>query len=185
MAVAIWRVRPLIANVAGLHTIPAALVLGICGAVVLLVASSQFWRQMPAVLAVGAAMSFAVLQYGGISGTGDDTVEQVARAVRAAAQNGEEVGTHRVFVRNLVFYTGRRTVDLITDDQLDAFLGQQARALLVAPVEAIERLEQRTGRHYPRLAEFAYFNEAGIRVRTLMQPDAERDLARVALVANR
>jgi 4-amino-4-deoxy-L-arabinose transferase-like glycosyltransferase len=185
MALAIWRVHPLIANVAGLHTITAALVLGICGAVVLLVASSRAWRQVPAVLAVGAAMSFAVLQYGGISGTGDDTVEQVARAVRAAAQNSEEVGTHRVFVRNLVFYTERRTVDLITDDQLDAFLGQQARALLVAPVEAIERLEQRTGKHYPRLAEFAYFNEAGIRLRTLMQPDAERDLARVALVANR
>jgi 4-amino-4-deoxy-L-arabinose transferase-like glycosyltransferase len=185
MALAIWRVRPLIANVAGLHTITAALVLGICGAMVLLVASSQAWRQVPAVLAVGAAMSFAVLQYGGISGTADDTVEQVARAVRAAAQDDEEIGTHHVFVRNLVFYTERRTVDLITDDQLDAFLGQQSRALLVAPVEAIERLEHRTGKRYPRLAEFTYFNEAGIRVRTLMQPDAERDLARVALVANR
>jgi 4-amino-4-deoxy-L-arabinose transferase-like glycosyltransferase len=184
MALAIWRVRPLIANVAGLHTITAAVVLGICGAVVLLVAVSQGWRQVPAVLAVGAAMSFAVLQYGGLSGTGDGTVEQVARAVLAASRHGEEVGTHRVFVRNLVFYTGRRTVDLITDDQLDAFLGQQARALLVAPVDAIERLEQRTGRRYPRLAEFAYFNEAGIRVRTLVQPDAERDLARVALISN-
>ena len=184
MAVAIWRVRPLIADVAGLHTITAALVIGICGAVVMLVGSSRGWRQVPAVLAVAAAMSFAVLQYGGISGTGDATVEQVARAVREAALGGEEVGTHHVLVRNLVFYTGRRTTDLITDEQLDAFLGQKSRALLVAPAEAIERLEHRTGKRYPRLAEFSYFNEAAIRVRTLMQPDADRDLARVVLVSN-
>ena len=49
---------------------------------------------------------------------------------------------------------------------------------------AIERLEHRTGKHYQRLAEFAYFNEAGIRVRTLIQPEIDRDLTRVALVAN-
>ena len=52
------------------------------------------------------------------------------------------------------------------------------------PLDVIERLEHRTGRHYPRLAEFVYFNEAGIRVRTLIQPEVGRDLTRVALVAN-
>jgi hypothetical protein len=90
-----------------------------------------------------------------------------------------------VFVRNLVFYTGRRTLDLITDEQLDAFWGQQARVLLVAPADAVEQLERRNGKRYPRLAEFTYFNEAGIRVRTLLQPDPERDLTKVVLIANR
>ena len=57
-------------------------------------------------------------------------------------------------------------------------------AALIAPLDALERLEHRTGKRYPRLAEFAYFNEAGIRVRTLIQPEVDRDLTRVALVAN-
>jgi 4-amino-4-deoxy-L-arabinose transferase-like glycosyltransferase len=185
MAAAIWRVRPMLADVPGLHTVTAALVLAVCGVVVIGVAVSQGWRQVPPVLAVAAAVSFALLQYGGLSGTGDDTVEHVARAVQQAGTGHEEIGTHRVFVRNLVFYTGRRTLDLITDEQLDAFWGQQARVLLVAPADAVEQLERRNGKRYPRLAEFTYFNEAGIRVRTLLQPDPERDLTKVVLIANR
>ena len=36
-----------------------------------------------------------------------------------------------------------------------------------------------------RIAELPYFNEAGIRVRTLLWPDPARDLTRAVLVANR
>jgi 4-amino-4-deoxy-L-arabinose transferase-like glycosyltransferase len=185
IAFAIWRVRPLVAHVGGIHSSAAASVIGAAGATVLLVASSGAWRQVPAVLAVAAALSFATLQYGGLAGAGDDAVARVAQAVREARRGDEEIGTHQVFVRNLVFYAGTRTIDLITDEQLETFMGQQSRALLVAPVAVIERIEQRTGRHYPRLAEFPYFNEAGIRIRTVIEPDAERDLIQVALVANR
>jgi hypothetical protein len=119
-----------------------------------------------------------------LTGSGDDTVERVARAIAAARTSGEELGTYHVFVRNLVFYTGVRTVDLITDEQLEAFMGQQPRVLVVAPADAVERLERLKGRHYPRLAEFAYFNDAGVRLRTLIDPDPAVDLTRVLLIAN-
>jgi hypothetical protein len=129
-------------------------------------------------------VSFAALQYGVLTGSGDDTVEQLARAIAAERRADEPVGTHQVFVRNLVFYTGVPTVDLIGDDQLRAFLAQPSRALVVAPLEAVERIEQATGRQHRRLAELRYFNEAGIRLRTLIDPDPARDLTRVVLIAN-
>jgi hypothetical protein len=56
---------------------------------------------------------------------------------------------------------------------------------MVAPVEWIDRLERDHGLKLHRIAELPYFNEAGIRVRTLLWPDSSRDLARVVLVANR
>jgi 4-amino-4-deoxy-L-arabinose transferase-like glycosyltransferase len=185
IATAIWRVQPLLVNVSTLHTTTAAIIIGLAGLAVILVGVSPAWRQVPATLAVAAAISFAALQYGVLTGSGDDTVEQVARAVTAARTGSEEVGTYHVFVRNLVFYSGARTVDIITEDQLQAFLAQQPRVLVVAPTEAVDHLEHATGRRFIRLAEFRYFNEAGIRLRTLLSPDPSRDLTRVVLIANR
>jgi hypothetical protein len=65
------------------------------------------------------------------------------------------------------------------------FLGQSDRALMVAPASEIDRLEREHGVKVQRLAELLYFNEAGIRVRTLLWPDRERDLTKVVLVSNR
>ena len=76
-----------------------------------------------------------------------------------------------MFVRNLVFYSGIKTTDVITDDQAKDFLCQADRALMVAPAEEIDRLEREQGVKVQRLAELLYFNEAGIRVRTLLWPD--------------
>ena len=88
-------------------------------------------------------------------------------------------------MRNLVFYSGIKTTDVIGDEQARNFLMQADRALMVAPVEQIDRLEREHGVKVHRMAELLYFNEAGIRVRTLLWPDPSRDLTRVVLVANR
>ena len=90
-----------------------------------------------------------------------------------------------MFVRNLVFYSGIKTTDVIGDEQAKNFLAQADRALMVAPAEEIDRLEREHGIKVQRLAELLYFNEAGVRVRTLLWPDPSRDLTRVVLVANR
>ena len=50
-------------------------------------------------------------------------------------------------------------------------MAQGDRALMVAPVEWIDRLEREQGLTLHRIAELPYFNEAGIRVRTLLWPD--------------
>jgi hypothetical protein len=87
-------------------------------------------------------------------------------------------------VRNLVFYSGIKTTDVIGDEQAKNFLGQAERALLVVPATEIDRIEREHGIKVQRLAELLYFNEAGVRVRTLLWPDTSRDLTRVVLVAN-
>jgi hypothetical protein len=146
---------------------------------------SSAWRQVPLAVTLAAAVTFTALQYGTFSGTGEGTVEQVARAVQSARRGNEPIGTHQVFVRNLVYYTRFRTMDLIGDDQLSAFLASPNRVLVVAPAEAVDRMERDLKIPLRRLAEFPYFNEAGIRLRTLLQPDLSRDITRVVLISNR
>jgi hypothetical protein len=125
------------------------------------------------------------VQYGALAGGGDDTVQQMARLVQQNRQGTEQVGTWGVFVRNLVFYSGVKTTDVIDDEQAKNFVNQTERALLVAPAAEIDRLEREQGVTVNRIAELLYFNEAGIRVRTLLWPEPARDLTRVVLVSNR
>jgi hypothetical protein len=83
-----------------------------------------------------------------------------------------------------VFYSGVKTTDIIDDEQARNFMSQGRRTLMVAPAEWVDRLEREQGLKLQRIAELPYFNEAGVRVRTLLWPDRDRDLARVVLVAN-
>jgi 4-amino-4-deoxy-L-arabinose transferase-like glycosyltransferase len=184
LGLGLWRVHPLLVNIAPVQATAVALVIGLAGLTVIGVGFSPMWRRAPAVLALAAALTFAVLQYGVLTGSGDDTVEQVARAVVAERNSHEAVGTYQVFVRNLIFYARVPTTDLINDDQATMFLRRSERVLVVAPSDIVERLEHAAGRRFKHLAEFPYFNQAGIRLRTLIEPEAGRDLTRVLLIAN-
>jgi hypothetical protein len=169
LAVLLYRAQPLLINVAPAYTTMAAYAIAIAGAIVILAALSGHWRNAPLVIALAAVVTLPAVQYGALSSGGDDTVRQMARLVQQNRQSDEAVGTLGVFVRNLVFYSGIRT----------------ERVLMVAPADQIDRLEQEHGLKINRLAELLYFNEAGVRVRTLLWPDRARDLTRVLLVSNR
>jgi 4-amino-4-deoxy-L-arabinose transferase-like glycosyltransferase len=185
LGVLLYRAQPLLINVQPIFTTIAATVIVVMGALVVLAAVSRNWRAAPAVLAIAAALTLPAIQYGALSSGGDDTVQQMARLVTQNRSASGEVGTYGVFVRNLVFYTGVKTTDIINDEQASNFLRQPNRALMVATAEAIDRLEREQGVTIRRIAELPYFNEAGIRVRTLLWPDPSRDLARVLLVTNK
>jgi 4-amino-4-deoxy-L-arabinose transferase-like glycosyltransferase len=185
LGVLLFRVQPLLINVQPIFTTIASAIIALMGALVILAAVSRNWRAAPAVLAIAAALTLPAIQYGALSSGGDDTVQQMARLVTENRSASGEVGTYGVFVRNLVFYTGVKTTDIINDDQASNFLLQPNRALMVATAESIDRLERERGIRVIRIAELPYFNEAGIRVRTLLWPDPTRDLQRVILVANR
>jgi 4-amino-4-deoxy-L-arabinose transferase-like glycosyltransferase len=184
LAVLLWRASPLLINVAPSYTSVAAAVIGVAGVAVMAVGMSGAWRQTPVAIALAAAVTFPALQFGALSGTGDSTVEQVARVISTAGTGNEAVGTHHVFVRNLVYYAQTPTVDLITDEQLSTFLAQDDRVFVVASAEAVARLEAAEGRRFHELAELPYFNEAGIRLRTLLWPEPARDISRVVVVSN-
>ena len=181
----LYRVQPLLINVAPIFTQVAAGIIAASGLLIGLFAISSHWRTAPVVIALAAAVSLPALQYGGWSSGGDDTIRQMARLVQQQRTAHEAVGTYQVFVRNLVFYAHTRTTDIITDEQAAQFLAQAGRALMVAPADVVDRVERERGLTLVRIAELPYFNEAGVRVRTLLWPDAARDLTRVVLVANR
>ena len=185
LGVLLYRAQPLLINVQAIYTTIAASAIAIMGALVILTALSTNWRSAPVVIALAALVTLPAVQFGALSHGGDDTVRQMARLVQANRTATEPVGTMGVFVRNLVFYSGIKTTDVITDDQARDFLGQGDRALMVVPAETMDRLERDRGLQVRRLAELLYFNEAGVRVRTLLRPDPARDLTRVVLVANR
>ena len=185
LAVLLYRAQPLLINVQPAFTTIAALLIAGAGALVILVAVSGRWRTAPILIALAAALTLPAVQYGSLSSGGDDTVRQMAQLVQQHRQADEPVATLGVFVRNLVFYSGVKTTDVIGDEQATNFLTQVDRALMVAPAAEIDRLEREHGVKVNRIAELLYFNEAGVRVRTLLWPDRERDLTRVVLVANR
>ena len=185
LGVLLYRAHPLLINVQPIYTVIASVVIVVMGALVMMAAVSSNWRAAPAVLAIAAAITLPALQFGGLSSGGDDTVQQMARLVTQHRTGSEQVGTFGVFVRNLVFYARIKTTDLIEDEQARNFLLQPNRALMVATAESVDRLERAHGLKVRRIAELPYFNEAGIRVRTLLWPDPARDLTRVVLVANR
>ena len=185
LAFLLYRVKPLLINVNPSYATGAAIVVGVCGVAVIVVSLSRGWRASPVMVAIAAALTFPALQFGGLSSGGDDTVRQMARLVQAERTKGEAVGTYGVFVRNLVFYSGAKTVDVITDQQAKDFMAQETRALIVAPAATLDRLEREQGMRLHRIAELPYFNEAGIRIGTILWPDPAGDISRVVLASNR
>ncbi len=181
----VWRARPLYVGVASWQITAAVAVAAAGGAAVVATALSRLWRHAPWVLACASAVAMPALVIVVLGGGPDETVRQVARAVTAARRADEPIGVSGVFVRNLVFYTGLRQVDLIDDPQLDAFLRQEGRALVVVPAEVLDRVEASGTPRATRLGEFRYFNEAGLRLRSVLWPDPARDVQRVLLVATR
>jgi 4-amino-4-deoxy-L-arabinose transferase-like glycosyltransferase len=184
-AALLHRARPLFIELPPWQPTAAAAVIGLAGLAVVLTALSRAWRQAPWVLAIGSAIAMPALVLGALGGGRDDAVVQAAAAVQTARRASEPIGVSRVFVRNLVFYTGVRTTDLITDEQVVAFMSQADRALVVIPLSDLERVEAGSAVKAVRLAEFASVNEAGLRLRSFLWPDPARDVQRIVLVANR
>ena len=181
-AALVWRARPLFVDIPAWQSMSAVATIGMAGLAVVGVALSRGWRQAPWALAYASALALPALVLGVLAGGPEDAVHRVARAVVTARQASEPVGVSHVFVRNLVFYTGVKQTDLITDEQLTAFLSQAGTALVVAPADVLDRVESAGAPRAQRLAEFPYVNEAGLRLRSFLWPDPARDVQRVLLV---
>jgi hypothetical protein len=180
--VGLQRLLPLFRNISSTLTFSVAIAIALAGLAVVVVSLTRFWRAAPGVLATASALSFALLPYGALSAPADSPVFEMARLVRQARRGDEAIGTYRVFVRNLVFYTGVRHTDLIHDEHIKDWLGKNPRALIVMPSAEADRLERDVGLHLQRLAEHTYFDDGSFRVRMLLEPDPVGDLQRVVLV---
>jgi 4-amino-4-deoxy-L-arabinose transferase-like glycosyltransferase len=182
LGVGLHRLLPLFGNIASSLTFGVAVTIGLAGLAVVIISLTRFWRAVPALLACAAALSFALLPYGALSAPADAPVVDMATLVRQARRGDEAIGTYRVFVRNLVFYTGTRHTDLIHDEHIKDWLGKNPKALIVMPADEADRLEREMGLRIQRLAERRYFDDGSIRVRMLLDPNPSSDLQRVVLV---
>ena len=141
-------------------------------------------RLLPAVLAGASVVTTLSLQYSVLSRAGPEPVERMAALVRAAGPDDMPYGRYRVFVRNLLYYTGRPHVDLITPDQLRAFLASSEPVLCVLPATDLDQARADGAAVY-EIARVAYFDTGRLTLRTLLRPDPAADLQTVVLATNR
>ena len=182
LAVLLYRARIVFLNIPAGAILMVAAVSALGGIAVALVSVTRAWRDAPGALAFAAALTFAVLPYATLASPQSSAVAEMARLVREARSGDEAIGTFRVFVRNLVFYTHVKHMDLIHDEHIVDWLSKNPRALIIMPLSEADRLERDNGLKMTRLAERLYFDDGGIRARVLIQPDQDRDLQRVVLV---
>jgi 4-amino-4-deoxy-L-arabinose transferase-like glycosyltransferase len=182
LAVLLYRAQPLFVNVAAFNTLFSAAVIALGGLAVIVMSLTGGWRSAPGVLALAAAMSYAVLPYGVLASAEDSTVVQMARRVREARDSHDiAVATYKVLVRNLAFYTRLKHQDIIHADHLRDWLAKNPKALLVISQGEADRLAG-DGLTMQRLGALTYFNEGSLKVRTLLWPDPAIDLETVLLV---
>jgi 4-amino-4-deoxy-L-arabinose transferase-like glycosyltransferase len=180
----LYRARALLVAVDPDVTVIAAGVPALGGLLVMGAVLSGRRRWQPAAVAAAAAATVLTLHYTVFSMGGPEPVERVAALVRAH-HDGHRVGAYQVFVRNLVFYTRLRQVDLFDEARAEAFLGSRDPVLCVIPADDLERLEIRLDRQFRSLGQVRYLNTATLKARTLLDPDPEEDLETVLLVTNR
>lgn len=166
-------------------TLWAAIIVALCGAATIGASLSRQRRHLPTMMIGVATVTLLAVQYAVLSAAGPEAVETMAGQVRNVYRTGDQSGTYRVFVRNLVFYTHIKQVDLVNEEQAAGFLKSQGRVLCVTPentLEAIARIAAAGGR---RVGAVTYVNTANLKLGTLLSPNPALDVERVVLVVNR
>lgn len=185
LALLLSRARPLFITAHALVTPIALGAIAAGGAALIALALSGRWRRLPVVMAVSAAALLLSVQFGALAGVRPEPVERMAALVAAERTAGEPVGEYQAFVRNLVFYTGHRHVELYDESRALDLLRSPERVLLVVRASDLARLESISGVSARRLGQVEYLNTANIRLRTLLAPIPQQDLETVLLVSNK
>jgi 4-amino-4-deoxy-L-arabinose transferase-like glycosyltransferase len=184
LGVLLYRAAPLLAALSPSATHMAAILI-VAGGIVLAGVAWLRQRALYAVLAVVAIATFLAMQYSVFSARGSEPVQRMAAAHIRARQGHEPSGTHRVFVRNLIFYTQVPQTDLTDLEELADFLRRRERVLCVVRESDLERVARDHGIRAHVVGSIRYFNTAGFRLKTLLWPNPAADLETVHLVTNR
>jgi 4-amino-4-deoxy-L-arabinose transferase-like glycosyltransferase len=185
LAILFVRATPLFINASPVLTATGIVVTGAASCVLAWLGATRRWWLLPTTMTVCGAALLLSVQFGALAGTSVEPVERMAQLVHMHRHSEEPVGAYQVLVRNLVFYTRFRQVDLFDEGRTLDFLRSPERVLLVVRAADLSRLETIAGIHTIRLGEVQYLNTANVRLRTLISPLPAQDLERVLLVANR
>ena len=151
------------------------------GVVILSLSSRQ--KLIPSALAIASVVTTLGMHSAVLSRIEPNSVEQMAALVRDAGAENLPYGRYRVFVRNLVFYTGRPHVDLVSEEQVRVFLGSNDPVLCVISEADLARIATPHMSVY-ELGRVKYLNTGSLTLRTLLWPDPARDIQTVLLVTN-
>jgi 4-amino-4-deoxy-L-arabinose transferase-like glycosyltransferase len=184
LAVLLYRARPLLFALSPTSGLIGTAVIVAASLGLLAVAWFANHKLLPAALAAASVATLLALNYSVYSAAGLEPVQRMARLYARERQNNEPSATYKAFVRNLVFYTNVKQTNLIDDRDAIEFLKKPERVLCVLPEDALRPLESQHGLKVRRLASVTYFNPSGVRLRTLLSPEPERDLETVWLISN-
>ena len=180
----IYRAQDLLVGVSAGAILTGTVLLVVSGLGVLVVAVSSRQRLIPAAIVSASIVATLTVQFVVLSRSGSEPVEEMAALIRAAGPESVPYGRYRVFVRNLVFYTGRPHIDLVSAEQVRTFLGAKDPVLCVIG-EADLQQARADGVIAREIGRVAYLNTGGLTLRTLIWPDPDTDLETVVLVTNR
>ena len=189
----VHRARPLLVEWSDPVTIGLAAAIAISGVAVVATAAAALRagpprlalaRSVPVLLAAASVVLAIGAHAVVLASPGPAPVERMAALLADARPAGEPYGRHRVFNRNLVYYTHAAHVELPIIESARDFLRSTERVLCVLRADDAARLEQ-SGLTLRRLGEVSYLNTGNLNLRTLLDPDPDRYLLRVVLATNR
>lgn len=159
-------------------------VVGLMGSGVVVMFVGIVWRKfIPVALVSAAVVSVLSVQYAVLSRAGPEPVEVLAALIREAKPAGMPYGRYRVFVRNLVFYTGRPHVELSSIEQVASFLRSSEPVLGVIDQDDLVQIRT-SGVAVYELGRVSYLNTGNLNLGTLVRPNPDDDLRTVILVSN-
>ena len=179
----VYRAQSLLVGGSLATIVTGAVLLVVSGLAVLVVAVSSRQRLLPAALIVASVVSTVTVHYALLSRPDREPVQEMAALIKTAGPESVPYGRYRVFVRNLVFYTERPHVDLVSEEQVRVFLDSTDPVLCVLG-EADLRQARADGATVHELGRVAYLNTGNLTMRTLLWPDPGTDLETVVLVTN-
>jgi 4-amino-4-deoxy-L-arabinose transferase-like glycosyltransferase len=185
LAILLYRATPLFITASPMLTSIGVALIAASALALAWIAASRQWRRLPAIATICAAVLLLSMQFGALAGTRPEAVEEMAALLRAHRTSVEPVGTYQVFVRNLVFYTRFKQMDLFDEGLALDFLKSPERVLLVVRAADLPRLEAISGVTARPLGRVQYLDTVNVRLRTLVSPIPDQDLETVLLVANR
>ena len=181
--VLVYRAQSLLAGGLSATILTGAVLLVVSGLGVSVVAVSSRQRLIPAALVVASVVFTVTVHSVVLSRPGSEPVEEMAALIRAAGPDSVPYGRYRVFVRNLLFYTGRPHVDLASEEQVGVFLASTEPVLCVIGEADLQQIRA-DGATAHELGRVAYLNTGNLTIRTLLWPDPSTDLETVVLVTN-
>ena len=185
LAALLYRLQPLLEDTPPVLLASAAIGMAAGGAALAIVALRREWTALPLVMAAAATAFLLGLQFSVLAPGRPAAVERMAALVQAHRTANEPLGSLHAFTRNLIFYTGVPQLDLVDIEGAKRFLSSGGRVLAILPERDLADVSANTATPPRVLARVRHLNTANLRLRSVLDPDPDKELETVVLVANR